>query len=497
MGFRSLKEDHNYCTISARDPKPNCGSPKQGISGYQQLETGQISIPEDRANNGRNRDRSIRGSVKFPEKTLYELETRPICRRGGRAEHHMEEHESVRVSTVLSDKQNPIKNSSRGNNSDHDNTNMVPTTLVPIIIVNEHRKPNTDTIISKAVDVSDRRITPIVKDKRVKFGSMETVRPISETIGLSQSAKELVNNARRSGTRTVYKSAWQRWVRWCCRKQLNPVQAPLVNIMNFLAENSERVGYSTINTYRSAISLYHETVGGVRVGKHPDVKDLMAGIFNTNPPKPRYTCTWDVDKVLQFWVMKGPNANLDQKLLTLKLVSLLALVFAARGHELKLLDLTSISRFHDKLIFHILEVTKTSGPGKPLKSFELLKYPYSENLNPVTCFEAYCAQTAAQREQNSIRKPLFLSYVQPHKPVKTSTIAGWLKTVMKKSGIDINRFKAHSTRGASTSKIGYAGLTINEICKLGDWSNARVFHKFYNREIEGKTSTQRIILNMT
>ena len=65
----------------------------------------------------------------------------------------------------------------------------------------------------------------------------------------------------------------------------------------------------------------------------------------------------------------------------------------------------------------------------------------------------------------------------------SSTISGWLKNILKKAGIDISTFKAHSTRSASTSKADLSGAPIEEILKRGCWSNKSTWQKFYNKNI--------------
>jgi len=47
--------------------------------------------------------------------------------------------------------------------------------------------------------------------------------------------------------------------------------------------------------------------------------------------------------------------------------------------------------------------------------------------------------------------PLFLSYVQPHKPDTTQRMVHWIKDLLlKEARVDTEVFKAHSVRGAST-----------------------------------------------
>ena len=61
-----------------------------------------------------------------------------------------------------------------------------------------------------------------------------------------------------------------------------------------------------------------------------------------------------------------------------------------------------------------------------------------------------------------------------------STISGWVKTVLKLASVDVNIFKGHSTRAASTSKA-----TVSE-CKIlerGSWSSASTWQRFYKKDI--------------
>ena len=46
------------------------------------------------------------------------------------------------------------------------------------------------------------------------------------------------------------------------------------------------------------ISDYHKIVEAKPVGQHISVCNLMTGVFNKNPPKPKYTFIWNVEKVL-------------------------------------------------------------------------------------------------------------------------------------------------------------------------------------------------------
>jgi integrase len=65
--------------------------------------------------------------------------------------------------------------------------------------------------------------------------------------------------------------------------------------------------------------------------------------------------------------------------------------------------------------------------------------------------------------------------------VTTNTIARWLKTVLRNSGVNTDVYSAHSTRAASTSAAAANGCTFDEIMTHVGWSNANTFATFYNK----------------
>ena len=77
--------------------------------------------------------------------------------------------------------------------------------------------------------------------------------------------------------------------------------------------------------------------------------------------------------------------------------------------------------------------------------------------------------------------PLFIAHCKPHKPVTSSTIARWLKEIMKEAGIDTSIFKAHSCRGAAVSAAKDHGVAVADIMKTADWSREITFTRYYYR----------------
>ena len=81
--------------------------------------------------------------------------------------------------------------------------------------------------------------------------------------------------------------------------------------------------------HRSAISAYHKPVNGTPVGQLSFISNLLVGVFNKSPPKPR--SIFDMEKSLKYLQNLSPTANLSGKDLTLKLT----IQAACRCSELK------------------------------------------------------------------------------------------------------------------------------------------------------------------
>ena len=120
--------------------------------------------------------------------------------------------------------------------------------------------------------------------------------------------------------------------------------------------------------YRSALSAVLPLIDGHIAGSHPLVCQLLKGVFQLRPPQPRYATTWQVSKVVQYISSLGSNSNLSTKLLSYKLVGLLALTAPDRASCLAARDLR-LRYFHPEGVqFKLPELTKTARQGHDPKS---------------------------------------------------------------------------------------------------------------------------------
>lgn len=77
----------------------------------------------------------------------------------------------------------------------------------------------------------------------------------------------------------------------------------------------------------------------------------------------------------------------------------------------------------------------------------------------------------------------------PHKPVSTDTLSRWIKEVLQISGINIQKYKAHSTRAAAVSKASSKCVPVDDMLNVAGWKSEKTFGAFYNKDISHECDT--------
>ena len=287
--------------------------------------------------------------------------------------------------------------------------------------------------------------------------------------GFSQKVSDILLSSWRKKTASQYESPWKAWNSWCSEREINPFSTTLENILEFLADLFHKgFKFRTLGVYRPAISSNHETFDGFVIGKHPMMAKFMKRVFSLRPPEPKYFIMWDVRQVLNFLKTWAPAESLSLKQLTLKLVMLAALITAARSSSVNKMDLCFRYFKPNGVLFKIPGLTKYAGQKRPLQKLFLAGFPPDRSLWFVKYLKRYEKVTKNLRQKaENTPNLLFISYVKPHKPVTSATIARWVKTVLSLAGI-YGVFTAHSTRGASTSAVARAGVALSDIMEAAD-----------------------------
>ena len=170
---------------------------------------------------------------------------------------------------------------------------------------------------------------------------------------------------------------------------------------------------------------------------------------------PCYQRSWDVSVVLNYLRSQLNNNDLPLRSLSPK-----------RSSELQLLDIRFMRLHPEGVEFRLPGLTKTSSEisSSEISSVFFAKFEQDHKICVLNCLQTYQERTREFRPSLTASQPnqLLISYRRPHVPVKSCSIARWIKSVLSKAGIDTSIFKAHSTRSASTG-----GVSLVEVLKIG------------------------------
>ena len=235
---------------------------------------------------------------------------------------------------------------------------------------------------------------------------------------------------------------------------------------------------------------------GQTVGKDYWVCRAVRTAYLRNPPKPRYNKFWDIRLVFALFKRWGPNENLTLEQISKKFVLLFLLVSGQRGQAVGALSLDQLV-WSDKgeAVFTLTKLMKTARTGVALMSITLEPYPKDKDLCMVELLKSYSSVT--ERHRGSSRQ-LVLSYKAPFHAVGRDTVSRWVVRTLEVAGIDVNKYKSHSTRGAGTSAAVSLGITANVLLKYGSWKSEKSMARHYRKPVEKapKTSLATAILNM-
>ena len=130
--------------------------------------------------------------------------------------------------------------------------------MVPTTPPHEHQQSLPSSPIKGPANKPSGRSASPHGSGRTDPDHLAGIRQSLESKGISEKAVNLICASWRQGTEKSYSSAWGLWQGWCSKGHIDPLSASLSDIANFLSSEFENgKQYSTLNTYRSAISATH------------------------------------------------------------------------------------------------------------------------------------------------------------------------------------------------------------------------------------------------
>ena len=313
---------------------------RQGVEGFnrlQRLETQSQHVPSDIENLGPSRSRSLCIPPDISASSLCQLEAKSPSHTDRCIHNELADNSGVCLPTICLNR--PMLTAGHVSESRTVNPNnscLASSALVSTCTTTVCRPALSTSTINRSLN--ERQ--PTTSSKQPPAGWLETVCQRFEKTEVSAETREILLAAWRRNTTNDYSSAWGKWVGWCGERKINPISVSLNAILEFLKDQFKNgKAYRTINVYRSALSAILPEIDSNRVGAHPLVSQLLKGVFHLRPPEPKYSHTWSVSQVLAYIKSLGKNEGLSLKLLSLKLVTLLALTAPDRSSDLAKKDL--------------------------------------------------------------------------------------------------------------------------------------------------------------
>uniref|UniRef100_A0A8W8N4W1 Core-binding (CB) domain-containing protein n=1 Tax=Magallana gigas TaxID=29159 RepID=A0A8W8N4W1_MAGGI len=209
---------------------------------------------------------------------------------------------------------------------------MWPRQSLPSDIQSSDRYTRQVTTVARS-SVSKSQSEFSSKSRDSQSCSMETVKLRHKSKGFSEEIADIMANARKTPTRTVY-DARLRIYNSCCKEQgVNPITTSIPELAEFFMYlfNVRKCKPQTIAGYKSAIAIILQN--GSSVGINTELSSLLKGLFNKYPSTRQLTPNWNLPLVLLALTKHPfePLESADLKFLTLKTVFLVTIASASRN----------------------------------------------------------------------------------------------------------------------------------------------------------------------
>lgn len=301
---------------------------------------------------------------------------------------------------------------------------------------------------------------------------VEFIRKSLSDRGFSEEVIELVLSS--STHERVHDSRWDVFGAWCLENDLDPFDMNETTLANFLAEKGKSVSPPTVNNYRASILNVWKVCSEAVVASQSEViKMMLKSMTLKTPIKAKYQDTWDLDLLMRY---VAKLAESDKPLDVRDTLILL----------LRIMNLRRCGDCHNILFDKVNEEDGTFVQLRRKRDHNITEKETAP-IQYQACSEcpSVCLKRAFRRYFEMFRplksadaRRLFLA--TNGKEIAAATIRSRSHFHMKQAGIP-ERFKAHSIRMASASKMLDKGVPIEEVMKVGDWTSIHVFLVFYHR----------------
>ena len=463
---------------------------EQNLDSSNRMDSERFNSEENFSNLGEANDRSLCLLPEQENGPVLQLGTTSASLCGRCVLNNMGSNVCICVPANLSSSQGVGAHEAGALQNHSDSTPVAETSLVSRVTPAMCSKSNTST--NHISNVESTGISDISSQSQgIQSQCMVAINRQLSTKGFSQRVRDLLSASWRAGTQRDYSCKFRQFSSWCSQRQIDLYSASLAECAEFLTFLFHKgLQYRTIAGYRSMLSSVLQPIDNIPVGQHPYIIRLLKGTFNSRPPRVKLLPEWDLRLILKL-LKKPPFEPLwlaPLKYLTWKSVFLVAITTFRRSSDIQALMLGggNVSMQNRAITFIRQGLSKSDRPRHVNSKIVVPAFSEDKLLDPVRVLKCYLKRTKKFRNfgQDQAKMGLFLSFMEPHKPVTSQTIAKWLVRVIKLAYEDSGtKVKGHSTRAIGPSWALYNGASMSSILDAADWSKESTFVRFYLRDL--------------
>ena len=324
--------------------------------------------------------------------------------------------------------------------------------------------------------------------------------------GFSVEMAERIAAPQRSSTRTIYRSKWALFEKWCRENSVDfstPSVKQISDFFMYLYQDLNRRP-STIDGYRTAIV---DTLGPTaqHIAHNADLHRLLSSFHRDRPKSSRNLPKWNLSVVLNELTKAPfePMKDSDLKHLTLKTAFLLALASGKRHSEIHAWvanKVANLGQWEKVALFPSSDfIAKNQLAREGSQSVSPVTIPalttivdrqFKEDrtLCPVRALRFYLDRTKDLRGSRSL---LFISFKKGHtSDIRPATLSSWLKQTIllcykqaDQQALDLVQVKAHDIQAFAASKAFYGGVSVDQIMQACHWKAHNTFTNFYLKDL--------------
>ena len=324
--------------------------------------------------------------------------------------------------------------------------------------------------------------------------------------GFSVEVIERIAAPQRSSTRTVFKSKWALFEKWCRENSVDfstPSVKQISDFFMYLYQDLNRRPL-TIDGYRTAIV---DTLGpmGQHIAHNADLHRLLSSFHRDLSKSSRNLHKWNLSVVLNKLTKAPlePMKDTDLKHLTLKTAFLLALASGKRRSEIHAWvanKVSNLGQWEKVTLFpssDFIAKNKLAREGSQsvspvtipaLTTIVDRQFKEDRTLCPVWALRYYLDRTKNLRGSQSL---LFISFKRGYtSDIRPSALSSWLKQTIllcykqaDQQALDLVQVKAHDIRAFAASKAFYGGVSMDQIMQACHWKAHNTFTNFYLKDL--------------